>query len=263
MLQVYRLSMQHKTARVLDKAVVLVATLILAASTYQFPSKAFWDTLLTNRPYMLIILLAILGVFGALTPVESLSARSRIERSVTIRRQILNSFGRLLAIGNKVDPPIGINDLGLHIWRRRRTFKHPLRGILTRVATYRVGTNPVNRPFSPPQGVGVVGLCWKLDQEVGVDVEQLASSLTTEQAYAQHIQQHGPDSVMNLSWEEFNRVKHRGSVFACPIRDGRNKFVGCLSVDASHGFTTLDNQELKEQMSLLCIVIGQDGFENT
>lgn len=198
-----------------------------------------------------------------LTPVESLSARSRIERNVTIRRQILNSFGRLLALGNKVAPPIGINDLGLHIWRKRRSFRYPLRGVLTRVATYRVGTNPVNRPFSPPKGVGVVGLCWKLDQEVGVDVEQLASTVTTEQAYTQHIQEHGADSVMNLSWEEFNRVKHRGAVFACPIRNGRNKFVGCLSVDASHGFVTLDNQELKEQMSLLCIVIGQAGFEST
>jgi hypothetical protein len=52
-------------------------------------------------------------------------------------------------------------------------------------------------------------------------------------------------------------------VFANPIRNGRNSFIGCISVDASHGFDTLDCQELKEQMTLLSLVVGQAGIEST
>ena len=67
---------------------------------------------------------------------------------------------------------------------------------------------------------------------------------------------------MNLSWHEFHRVKHRGAVFACQIQNGHNRLIGCLSIDTSHEFVTLDSEELKNQMSLLCLVIGSAGFEN-
>jgi hypothetical protein len=254
--------MTLKTARVLDKTAVLIAAVILSANTYGFPSQAFWDDALRNHPYIIVSLLAVIGGFGVFAPVETLSARSRSVRSVTIRQQILTAFGHLLELGNTVTPSLGVSDLGLHVWRKRRTLRHPLRGVLSRVATYRVGTNPMNRPFSPPRGIGVVGLCWKHDQEVGVDVEHLASSLTTKQQFAQYRQEHGGDAVMNLTWEQFGRLKHRGAVFAFPIRNGRNSFIGCLSVDASRGFATLNRQALKDQMSLLSIVIGQAGFES-
>jgi hypothetical protein len=68
---------------------------------------------------------------------------------------------------------------------------------------------------------------------------------------------------MNFMWDQFNKLKHRGAVFAFPVRNSRNRFVGCLSVDASHGFAVLDQPELKAQMSLLTIVIGQAGLENS
>ena len=108
-----------------------------------------------------------------------------------------------------------------------------------------------------------MGLCWKLNQDIGVDVEQLANQLKDESTYEDYQQRHGGDKVMNLSWAEFNRVKHRGAVFASPIRNGRNRFIGCISVDASRGFETLDTLDLKEQISLLCVVVGEAGFENS
>lgn len=66
---------------------------------------------------------------------------------------------------------------------------------------------------------------------------------------------------MNLSWNDFDRFRHRGAVFASPIRNGRNRFIGCISVDVSHGYHELDGEELWAQMSLLALVIGQSGFE--
>ena len=121
----------------------------------------------------------------------------------------------------------------------------------------------MNRPFSPPKGVGVVGLCWKHNHEIAVDVERLAKQLPDRPAFEAYRSNNGPDSVMNFTWDDFSRVKHRGAVFAFPIRNGRGAFVGCLSVDAGHGFEALDQPELRDQMSLLTIVIGQAGLEHT
>jgi len=254
--------MRRKTSRLLDKSVLLIATVLLAANTYNVPSREVWETALNGRRYFLIIPLVIVGVFGALSPIETITSRSRGQRDVTIRRQILNSLGRLLDEGSKVSPPLGMSDLGVHIWRRRRTLKHPLSGVLVRVGTYRVGTNPINKAFSPTKGVGVAGLCWKHDEEVAVDVEALRDRLSNEGEFNRYAEDNGPDSVMNFSWEQFNRLRHRGAVFATPIRNGRNKFVGCISVDASHGFDVLNGKELRDQSSLLAVVIGQAGFES-
>lgn len=65
---------------------------------------------------------------------------------------------------------------------------------------------------------------------------------------------------MNLSWRQFEEVRHRGAVFASPVRNGRNKFIGCVSVDASRGFTSLDTDELWSELNSVCLRIGQIGF---
>ena len=254
--------MRIKTARILDKTVVLIGTLALAARTYQFPSQQFWDSLLQDRGWILIGLLLIVGFFAAFTPAEAISTRARAERSLTIRRQILNSFGRLLEIQLATTPQVGLDDLGLHVWRKRRTLRHPLSGVLARVATYRVGTNPVNRAFTPTKGVGVVGLCWKNDHEIAVDVEKIAIRARSAVDFEHLRTSEGGDAVMNLEWVDFERIRHRGAVFAYPIRNARSKFVGCVSVDASVGFAALDQPALRREMSLLSVVIGEAGFEN-
>ncbi len=238
-------------------------TACLAGNAYHVPSQVFWDGLVGRHPYLLLIFLAVVTVFGGLTPVETWTSRSRVDRDVTIRRQVLNSFGHLLRLGANAQPPLPTSDLALHFWKRRRTWKRPITGVLSRVASYRLGTTPMNRPFTPPKGVGVVGLCWKHNQEVGVNVEELAEKLTAENQFEDYKREHGGDAVMNLSWKDFSRVKHRGAVFATPITNGRQRFVGCVSVDASYGFNELDGDELRSQMNLLSLVMSQTQFEVT
>jgi hypothetical protein len=111
-------------------------------------------------------------------------------------------------------------------------------------------------------GVGVVGLCWKRNREVGVNVQRLAERLQTLQSYTDFVRCNGTDEVMNLSWDQFNEVKHRGAVFAWPIRNRRQKFIGCISVDASHSFDQLDTREFHEQLGSLCDFVEGTGFEH-
>lgn len=253
--------MRRLPAKATDKVLFLGATVSLAGNTYGVPSEEFWAALVGTRPWFPILMLVLVGVFGALTPFEAWSERSRASQNVTIRRQTLTSFGHILRVVTDSAEEINIRDVGLHVWRKRRTLSAPLRGQLIRVATYRLGTTPVNRGFAPTKGVGVVGLCWKCDSEIGRDVEELSRKLTTREEFEAYAAEN-VEEVMNLDWETFQRVSHRGAVLATPIRNGRNKFVGCLSLDASHGYHTLNKDEIREEMNSLCVVLGQDGFEH-
>lgn len=255
--------MKRSTAKALDKVGLLSATLALAGNTYHVPSRYFWDLLLKDRNYLLLVLLGLVGVFGALTPFESWHARSLADRNVTTRRRIMSSFGRMLDISSRISPPLAVGDLALHVWKRRRTLRHPVHGVLKRVATYRMATAPINRAFTPARGVGVVGLCWRKDHEYKFDVTPLVDLLRDEESFRRYAEEHGDEAVMNLDWIEFNQLKHRAALFATPVRNGRNKFVGCVSVDASRGFEVLDTRELIEEMSNLGLAIGREDFECT
>ena len=179
-----------------------------------------------------------------------------------MRRHVLTAFGQLIEVCTAITPAIAVSDLGLHIWQRKRNYRHPLRGELARVATYRLGASPATRRIRPTLGVGVVGLCWKLDQEVSVDVAGLARDLSDEDAFTSFRTRAGVDAVMGFSWEEFRRYRHRGAVFASPVRNGRSRFVGCVSFDVSHGYDALDLQRVWHILNSLGFVVGEDGFEN-
>ena len=253
--------MKRSTARALDRTVLLSATLCLAGKAYNVPSKPFWDVLVGNRPYLVLVFLAIAGVFGALTPFESWHARTLAHRNVLMRRTILSSFGRLLEISGEIQPPLETGDLALHVWRKRRTLRHPVHGVLKRIVTYRMSNYPVTRPFAPVKGVGVVGLCWQHDREIDFDVAPLVKELTTEEKFELFVEKNGSADVMNLAWEVFENVKHRTAVFATPIRDGHNRFVGCVSLDASHGYSVLNRWEVLDEMTRLGTYIGREDFE--
>jgi len=133
---------------------------------------------------------------------------------------------------------------------------------LTRIATYRLGSTPATRSFAPGKGVGVVGLCWKRNEEVSVDVARLANELETEGQYETYRSQSGGDAVMNLPWRDFVRVRHRGAVFASPIRNGRGEFIGCISIDARDGFDSLFCDDFWHEVNSLCLLLGQNNMND-
>jgi hypothetical protein len=251
------------TAKLLDRSTLLVATLGLAAKAYDVPSRQVWDSLVQGRGYISLALLAVAGVFGALAPFESYHNRSMLDRNVAIRRRILAGFGLMLEISGRIQPPLDTGDLAMHVWQKKRTVRHPIGGVLIRVSTYRMSTFPANRPFSPKKGVGVTGLCWRYNKEYFFDASSLVETLQTDAAFNEHVREHGAEAVMNLRWSEFREFSHRRALLATPIRNGRNRFIGCISVDASGGFSALHCRELIEEMTRLGLDIGRENFECT
>ncbi|MEV3921163.1 hypothetical protein [Actinomadura coerulea] len=254
--------MKMSAARAIDRLVVLAATVTLAGKQYGFPSDELWKDVEREYSYVLLTLILIAGFFGVATPSESWSQRLRVERRLVMRRHVLTAFGQLIEVCSAVTPAIAVSDLGLHVWQRKRNYRHPLHGELTRVATYRLGASPATRRIHPTPGVGVVGLCWKHDQEVSVDVLALTRDLVDEDTFTSFRAREGADAVMGFSWEEFQRYRHRGAVFATPIRNGRSGFAGCVSFDVSHGYDALNVQRIWHILNSLSFVVGEDGFEN-
>jgi hypothetical protein len=249
-------------ARWIDRGIVLVGTATLAAIAYDVPSKHFWDKALTGRPYLRVLLLVAVGVFAAFEPFQLWAARSGLEQQVTLRRHILTTLGELLDIAQTAQPPVPVKDLGLHVWKVRRGIRHPIQPRLIRVASYRLGATPVQVPFEPKKGEGVVGLCWKNNGVCKKDVEALSTQLPNQAAYDAYAAANGTEELMNLSWEMFQRVKHRGAVFASPIHGSGERFLGCISVDGSHGYTALDCTSFWNHVNSLCLIVAQDRFES-
>ncbi|MQY05181.1 hypothetical protein [Actinomadura macrotermitis] len=254
--------MKVSVARAVDRGVIFAATVMLACKQYGFPSERTWDSFNGKYSFVLIGLIVIAGFFGLASPFESFTQRLRIERRVVMRRHILTAFGQLLEICKAINPPNSTSDLGLHFWQKKRTVRHPLNGELVRISTYRLGAAPATRKLRPRLGVGVVGLCWKYDQETGVNVEEVARSLVDRDTFESFRDQKGVDAVMGFTWEEFQRYSHRGAVFASPVRNARSRFVGCVSFDVSRGYDDMDVQRVWHVLNSLSFVLGQDGFED-
>jgi hypothetical protein len=252
--------MRLKTATTFDKLILLLATLLIALRQASIPSTTFWQRQVVGHQYIGLALLCITGIFGALTPFESLTRRSRAVRGVTLRRMVLSTFGQLLEIGKSIHPPLDVSDMGLHVWRKRRTLRHPFVGELLRISTYRLGSVPATRSIHPTKGKGVVGLCWQQDREVGYNVTDLVAQLPDQQQFESYVTANRSEAVMGFSWEEFQRYSHRGAVFASPIRNGRSKFVGCVSFDAERGYNELVSNRLWHELNTLCVILGEEGF---
>jgi hypothetical protein len=251
--------MRPLTAKIIDRTVMLAATCVLIAEQYSAPSAGFWDGFEGSRGYLVATMVIVIATFGALTPTQVWSERSQMGRRTAVRHQVLSHFGRLLEIVSLVEPKLSASDLGLHVWRVTWSIRAPHRR-LVRIATYRLGSAPATRAFEPGKGVGVVGLCWKRNEEVAINVEDLARRLTSPTSYHEFVITNGPDCVMNMTWSEFLRVRHRGAVFASPIRDGKGKFIGCVSVDASRGFDFLAGDALWHEVNSLCLRLADDGL---
>lgn len=253
--------MRPRHALGIDKLVALAATVALAANSYHVPSEQFWTRVTEGRGWIMVVLLAVAGVFVVFTPTHAFASRNITPQRLAFQRTFLRALGDMLETTAQVTPPLQSGDLGLHLWRPRRSWRHPFARELERIATYRLGSSPVTRVFRPKKGVGVVGLCWRDNADHAVDVEEIAAEVGEDEAAFERKRMQAPDSVMGLTWQQFLQVRHRGAVFATPIRGAsRARFTGCVSADASHGFGQLS--EVKRRLDALAAALEPGTFDS-
>ena len=250
--------MRLGTAKTIDRTIVLVATIGLVGKEYSTPMG--WTKFTASHPNVVIALVVIAGVFGALAPVEQVALRNETPRRVSQLRSVLDNLGAFLKTARAANASQQLDDLGLHVWRVRRSLRHP-KGFLERVGSYRLGLGQMNvEGFRPPKGEGIVGLCWKANLPIGCDVEALAKDLVDKESFDSR-RRDDASSVMGFDWQEFQRVKHRGAVFAAPIRRGRKqRFAGCWSLDASNGYQELVAKGIESELNRMAAAFNSRDF---
>jgi len=161
---------------------------------------------------------------------------------------------------NGIDTAVGLGDLGLHVWKkgwglsRRWPF---LRRELHRLRTVRLGALPTLRPVRFYKGKGVVGRCWQANDEVIEDNESRYAHIRSESDWLKL----STDQRDRLSYGEFVQTRDRGAILASPIRDRKDRFVGCVSVDIGHGAHIVRDPDLRSKVRHLCIGVGRNYFE--
>lgn len=219
----------RKTAKATDRVFVTGASLLLTLEGLDVPSIAFWE----ERGWWVVGAIGALVVFGVFTPVQWVTSRKARETRGNVRRLMVNTIGAI-----HKDTGIPVDDIGIHIWvpRRRWLFWSELR----RAATMRVGPAVTNQSFRFTRGKGVVGLCWRDNAVVCKNVQGDLGTILTQADWDQIAKSHGGDFVMNMTFVEFRRVRHRGAVIAVPLRPGE-RFEGCVSGDSSTNFAAFQN----------------------
>lgn len=241
--------MRERTGKLVDKSILVSGTIALLLNQNKTPVS--WSTFVSEHSWVLILIVAVAGFFGAATPMEAIANRARADQRPKLQRQLLIGLGDFIRMADASVPDIHpLEDVGLHTWVIKRTLKNPIDGVLRRTGTYRLGGGRQTvGSFSPKKGVGVVGLCWKHNIDQAYNVESIAADLTDEAQFERQRQMDG-DSVMNFSWQQFRQVSHRGAVFAAPVRTG-GRFVGCISVDCSRGFNGLVERGIVHRLNTL------------
>ncbi|MFE3196083.1 hypothetical protein ACFXHA_44280 [Nocardia sp. NPDC059240] len=252
--------MKSRTATALDKSIATATLAALAARSQNFPDQRLWEHLNTHAPWLVPTLLVVTAIF-TLGPFAARTQQGLVDRRTQVIQEMLIQFGRIIHESDRVDDKFQLEDLGLHVWQVRRTWRHPGEARLRRVATYRLGGKGVLRKFEPRRGQGVVGLCWQHNAEEAFDVEQLSARVDTEAAFEALRATAGDAAVMGLTWEEFKNVRHRGAVFASPIRDRNNNFRGCMSLDAKSGYSALASSDVPELLNELALRMQSHEFE--
>jgi hypothetical protein len=214
--------MVHRLSRYGDRALVCAASITLALEGIDRP-KEFWP----DHGYLVGTAFAVLIVFGVFGPFERLSARHGVGARERAWQNGLDTLDTVEALSQ-----IPIRQLTIHIWVPRRTLRSPIRRELSRPISVRVGYQRTNRTVQFRHGKGVVGQCWRSNDEVVRTT--LASDFDDIQSEANWTAaQHRPDGAeftMGLDYSEFIATQHLTAVVAVPIKRHR-KFVGCVSAD--------------------------------
>ncbi len=263
--------------RHIDSTVLFIATVLLALRE-QKEFAWLWMSELGRSSWFPLALLALGSFFGIVQPVVRWSERGQLQDRIAMDHQINSAFSNILSRvldlvhqskDNEIlqpavslqlveaDDPYALShrDIALHIWRAKRTIRHPLVGQLVRLRAIRMASTPTTQPVIFLRGKGVTGACWERNDIVVADNISAHHDVHSQEAWLDVTN----STRRNLSWTEHKRSKHCGAILATPIRSGE-RFSGCISVDLPYGARILEDENLQELAQQVANRIGERRF---
>jgi hypothetical protein len=257
----------------IDAAAVIVFS-ALVATRQEDQLKWFWGyPPVAHATWLPLGMTTAAAFFGAFQPVSSIRDQKQKPVRSVWDRHLLYTLGELIercqqiaeesktqASSTKPALMFDFGDLGLHVWKVawHRRSEWPFYGReLERVKTVRLGLLPALRQISFYKGKGVVGKCWKLNDEVIVDNDSRYRHVQSETDWLSL----NPADRDGFSYQEFIRVRDRGAILASPVRDQRQRFIGCISIDVKTGAKFVHDNLVRGKIQQLCTGLSGSYFE--
>jgi hypothetical protein len=254
-------------------AAVVIAFSALVATHQGNQLKWFWGyPPVAHATWVPLAMTTIAAFFGVFQPVRSRHDRQQKPVRDMWNRQLLYALGDLVnrcqqiaddskARASATSPALTFDagDLGLHIWKVawQRRPNWPFFGReLERLRTMKLGSLPASRQISFYKGKGVVGECWQLNDEIIKDIESKYSHIHSEDDWIKL----KPADRGGFSYREFRQVRDRGAILASPVRNHRNRFIGCVSLDVKTGAAFVRDDQVRGKIRQLCTGLGGSYF---
>ena len=181
-----------------------------------------------------------------------LRARRREDEARLLARQVSETLR--IALVQIIDlTGLDWKAVGLNAFIIERRTVHGERH-LRRIGRERISIHPLPSEVVWPRGKGVIGRCWELNSDVGVD---LAKHFAPYRAMTQDEWDTLPaDKRFGLTYLEFQRTEHLGPVVATPIQENDGSIIGVVSVDGPPGtYTRLSSEPVREAIGAAATTI--------
>lgn len=144
--------------------------------------------------------------------------------------------------------------VGVNAFLVRRRFRWFGDEVLQRVGRERIRSTPPPSNVRWTAGKGVIGRCWALGTDLGVDLRHHFRDV--EGSSAEEWARLGDEERLGLTYEDFQRTRQHGVVVATPVLDRFDTVIGVISADALHGpLDRLWNDQVREALGAAAVTI--------
>lgn len=216
--------------RLLIGFIATSGTLTLAARAIQLPAAEFWK----DRPGTIVALVALAAVgVGALNAnfeaVRSSLRERREEMELALRPPLVALFRSLMdELGSE-----HYVDVAVHCFLLRRKLRPEFPWFqkeLVRVGGFQLKTSP-RSAVRWTKGKGLIGECWASNKDAGANLEEEWAEYREYTAI--QWDRLPPRTRYAMSFPEYDRTRAYAAIVATPIQNGKEAFVGCISVDST------------------------------
>ncbi len=233
---------------------IILRTLPLVVASFASTSLALheadiWN--LTRKERVLAVLvLAAVGLTESLGRVIGGVIRERRLREARWFSETLKALLVQVVQASQLDwTAVGVNAFVVrhrHGWIGRR--------VLRRVGRERIRSTPVPSNVLWTRGKGVIGRCWALGTDLGVDLRDHFADV--EDSTADEWEELTEEQRLGLSYDDFQRTRQHGVVVATPLLDRRERVIGVISADSLEGpLERLWNDQVREALGAAAVAI--------
>lgn len=197
-----------------------------------------------------VIVLAVVGLAESLARVIGGVVRERQLREARWLSETLRALLVQVVQASQLD----WTDVGVNAFLVRRRYRWVGGQALKRIGRERIRSAPPPSSVVWTVGKGVIGRCWELGTDLGVDLRDHFAGV--EANTPEEWTKLTDEERLGLTYEDFQRTRQYGVVVATPVLDRAGSVLGVVSADSLTGpRDRLWNDQVREALGAAAVTI--------